>query len=104
VQKIAAGYTVAEMDFLVSVESKHLCLASTTRQAWGLMIGSLRGPLTCTLLSFVIRPAAGSCECRGQRSSPYNLQVGVRLRRYQHITGNTGVNREWKPVDRNESE
>jgi hypothetical protein len=38
------------------------------------MIGSLRGLLTCTLLSFVIRFAAVSRECRGQRPSPYNLQ------------------------------
>jgi len=58
------------------------------------MIRSLRGLLTCTLLSRVIRPAASA---GGNARALTIYRVGVLLRRYQHITSNTGVNREWKP-------
>ena len=48
-QKIAARYTVAEMNFFISIKPKHR--VASTPESLGLMNGSLHGLLTRTLLN-----------------------------------------------------
>ena len=65
VQKIAARYTIAEMNFLIRIEPKHRLMPPMTRQAWGLVNGSLHGLHTRTDFNSVIRAAAILASAEG---------------------------------------